>query len=1007
MPPQSIVKELLTLPTLAQQKQFLRSHASTVLQDEQVTAQVAQALKAQADHFLRTEIEKSLQLVENLFYLADLTDNILYRALGLRAKGNVYGIGQGDHKRAIETYNEAAAIYEDSGYQVEQAVSQVGKIWSLALLGNYDQAFEIGEWACEIFETHEEWFRLAQMKGNLSIIHGRLKDDYKSLILIEEAQKLYQRIGEAGQKYLAIGELNRSVALHYLGQFEGAIQANKLAYAQLTQLNQTIEAARAQQVLAGTYFTLGRYNEALVLLNQVLDVFLDDKRWGDAILLELFISDYLLQLGHFTEVRDKCYQVRQRFQEYGLRLEVGRAILNEALAYAGLHQYAEALDSLTEARHLFELEKNDVFVATTELERAAILRRQGKFELSLEVALQCVTFFREKGLVMEEARSKLLAAQAALALERYHLAKKVTREVLELGQLKDISWLRYQAHFLLGRLAEAQSTALEALYHYEKAIDNLEWLQGRLMVEFRSDYLQDKAKVYEHIVRLCLSLKKDEEALTYAERAKSRTLRDLLDRRVTLQIQPQDEKDKSLIQELEILQRKRNQIVIRWEGEREAQEQTRQEVLALERQITQKWHRLLIRNASYAREAELWYVYQEKSIPLIQKSLDAETILLEYFIAQQEIIVFLVTTSTIKALSLPATIAQVNSLLQKFILTLNLVPRSKNKRLQKLTARTGDQLSQLYDLLIAPIEEVLADYSHLIIVPHGPLHYLPFHALCDGGREKGQGQRTGVQGERAQRAQRGQKGQKGQPQRGQPQRGQPQRGQPQGLPLLQKYNITYLPSASLLHHYHKTESTQSDIVTFGYSNNEQLPYTINEANSIAKIMGGEAFIEEQASLANLRQIAPHCRILHLSTHGDFRADNPIFSGLTLYDGQLTTLDTFNLRLNASLVTLSACQTGRHLIGGGDELLGLTRAFLYAGAASLVLSLWRVYDHSTTLLMERFYQKLADGYSKSEALRQAQCEFINQAGQPNSAIPARYAHPYYWAAFFLVGHAGSL
>jgi alkylation response protein AidB-like acyl-CoA dehydrogenase len=93
-------------------------------------------------------------------------------------------------------------------------------------------------------------------------------------------------------------------------------------------------------------------------------------------------------------------------------------------------------------------------------------------------------------------------------------------------------------------------------------------------------------------------------------------------------------------------------------GEREAQEQTCQEVLALERKITQKWHRLLIRNASYAREAELWYVYQEKSIPLIQKSLDAETILLEFFIAQQEIIVFLVTTSTIKALSLPTTIAQ-------------------------------------------------------------------------------------------------------------------------------------------------------------------------------------------------------------------------------------------------------------------------------------------------------------------------------------------------------------
>ena len=103
-------------------------------------------------------------------------------------------------------------------------------------------------------------------------------------------------------------------------------------------------------------------------------------------------------------------------------------------------------------------------------------------------------------------------------------------------------------------------------------------------------------------------------------------------------------------------------------------------------------------------------------------------------------------------------------------------------------------------------------------------------------------------------------------------------------------------------------------------------------------------------------------------------------------------------------TLSACQTGRTVVGGGDELLGLMRAFLGAGAASLVLSLWAVEDRSTARLMESFYGRLARGQSKSEALRAAQLEFIqSDAGAENGS----YTHPYYWAPFFLVGDPGPL
>ncbi len=167
-------------------------------------------------------------------------------------------------------------------------------------------------------------------------------------------------------------------------------------------------------------------------------------------------------------------------------------------------------------------------------------------------------------------------------------------------------------------------------------------------------------------------------------------------------------------------------------------------------------------------------------------------------------------------------------------------------------------------------------------------------------------------------------------------------------------------------------------------------------------IGGQLLLEQDATQATLQEAMSQSHLIHLATHGHFRADNHLFSGLALEDGWLTTLDIANLRLQAALVTLSACQTGRHIVGGGDELLGLMRAFLGAGASSLVATLWAVEDESTAQLMATFYGQLAAGLGKGAALRQAQLSLLASTGKND-----RYRHPYYWAPFFLVGDTGPL
>jgi CHAT domain-containing protein len=137
--------------------------------------------------------------------------------------------------------------------------------------------------------------------------------------------------------------------------------------------------------------------------------------------------------------------------------------------------------------------------------------------------------------------------------------------------------------------------------------------------------------------------------------------------------------------------------------------------------------------------------------------------------------------------------------------------------------------------------------------------------------------------------------------------------------------------------------------------------------------------------------APRADLIHLASHAVFREDNPLFSAIRLADGWLSLYDLYRLRLRASLVTLSACETGVSQVLAGDELVGLSRGFFEAGAASVVVSLWSVDDESTARLMERFYAGLAAGLGPAVAMRRAQAEL-----RPASS------HPYYWAPFVVIG-----
>jgi CHAT domain-containing protein len=296
-------------------------------------------------------------------------------------------------------------------------------------------------------------------------------------------------------------------------------------------------------------------------------------------------------------------------------------------------------------------------------------------------------------------------------------------------------------------------------------------------------------------------------------------------------------------------------------------------------------------------------------------------------------------------------------------------------------------LRQFYRVLLEPIERQLQT-EHLILIPHGPLHHVPFAALLDG------------QNEALQRA--------------------------------AGPHLTYAPSATiLLRRRSRSRESLKPCLAIGYNgpaDGRMLRHTETEATFVAGLTEGEAWVGAGAKRTQLKAKVAGQRWLHFACHGRFNYEQPLESYLEVgQDERLTAVEILqDWQLAAELVTLSACQTGISRVLRGDESMGLIRAFLYAGAKAVLVTQWPVEDLPTFLLMQRFYGALQSGFGDpAAALHQAQL-WLRQLSRANveailASLPQAdlpddtwesledrpadqplFAHPRYWAAFILVG-----
>jgi len=527
--------------------------------------------------------------------------------------------------------------------------------------------------------------------------------------------------------------------------------------------------------------------------------------------------------------------------------------------------------------------------------------------------------------------------QYSTAQDYYQRAIAVLREVGDRNTL-GISLTN------LGDLYEQKGDKPKAIAAYQQAIDeSLETILADLKGdELQAAFSTKHADTYAHLISLLWDTGRFEDAFNYVERAKARAfLNQMAGEPVNLRAGVETtllKREQTQRAELTDLNNQLKNFSNRVLGEEDKQviAQLKANLDARQQSYAQFLEQLQRQNPE---AADLVSVNPAK-LADIQQLLDQNTTLVEYFVTDDRTFTFLITRNSFKAVPLhvgrSALTEAVRSLYEYDFATLqNPHPAS---------------LKQLHQWLIQPLKSQISTRK-LKVVPHNILHYVPFAALTDGQKF-----------------------------------------------LIDDYTLSTLPSASVMRFLAKKHKPDNGkLLVFGNPTLD-LSYASQEANTVAEMYKTQAIIGAKATKDALQAQAKQDSILHLATHGEFNPINPLFSALYLApnkgkDDRLEVHEIYELDLTkaTNLVVLSACQSQVGELSRGDELVGLSRAFLYAGTPNVIASLWNIDDQATGLLMQKFYGYLRQGNRKAEALQKAQRE-----------VRTEYAHPYYWAAFVLTG-----
>jgi len=937
----ALIEKLLALDDAPSRKRLVAQHPLAVWNE------IVRILTERVWQEVRVDTHQAERSAQAAMEVAEAVGDRASLAMSLRAKANaLYALDH--HAEAIQLHEQAVALFEQVGDDAELARTLSGSIQPLLLLGRYDDALASGERARKIFEQQGNQRRLARLDINLGNIYHR-QDRFT------EAVEFYQRAYEELLRHddgegLAAVLSNLSLCYISLNDFPKALELHRMARQHCEQKGMPILVAYADYNIAYLYFLRGELGRAIQMLRDAAISARHAQDTYQQALCNLDLSEIYLELNLSTEAGELGRAAHQAFQDLGFGYEGAKALAFTAISASRTGQAFEAVKLFAQAKEMFVRDQNQVWASLIDLYEALVLFNEGRLFEAQRLCVAALDFFRSSPMQGKAVLAELLLARISLRINDLPLAERQCQAARAILEKIDSPLLLYQAEFLMGEIARASAQPQTAYESYRRAREAVEHVRGKLRgEELKIAFFQNKLEVYENLVDLCLHRPNSfEEAFGYIEQAKSRALMDLLMQSVHVP-RAADSGQSELVRSIRNLREELNWYYNLIEREQlRPEERSQERIKQLEQQARLREADLMraVKDATASEAHEAGLVASTTSLEQIRAALPADTALVEYFRTQDRTLACVLTRDQLHMVpvTLHSRIQKLLQLLQFQMSKFRLNPQYLATFNDSLLHSTEAHLKSLYQELLAPIRHVL-NSQHLVFVPHGLLHYVPFHALHDGDSY-----------------------------------------------LVDRHSVSYAPSASVYAVCQaKQGSASGDSLILGVPD-VQAPLIQAEAEALSRILRNpRLFLGETATEEVLRTHGRNSRVVHIATHGYFRQDNPMFSSIRLGTSHLSLYDLSYLQLPADLIVLSGCATGLNVVSPGDELMGLVRGLLQAGAQSLVLSLWDVHDESTKEFMIGFYTRLQAGLSKPKAMQATMQE-----------LRRSYPHPYYWAPFSLIG-----
>ncbi|MCJ7579250.1 MAG: CHAT domain-containing protein [Candidatus Aminicenantes bacterium] len=890
----------------------------------------------------------------------------------------------GDFQREMECLKKLGLIYWNRGIMEESLLSFTQ---ALSLARKNKDLNEIV--VCQVFlDIHDNYTKGKEYRS--------LNQNEKSILSFQSAIQMSQEIGSREHELKCCRQLGVTY-LHFFRLqdfYKSSLRALELS----RDLCHKREEGKCLINLGLFYQKTEDYSKSLFHYGKALDIAVALKNKIDESACLNNIGILYRRIGNFSRSLEYLKRALSLDRDLENQIYVSQSMNNIGTTFR--------LNSMLKGNTMFMKEALSYYFESLNISRnikdtkteIEVLNNIGVTYSALKDFERALKYFhlavsRTEEFIYLEARCMVLnnIAKVYLELNASEEAEKLYLQAIELGLRISRGYILWEAYYGLGLCYENKQKLVQAAECYSASLRYIDRIRNHISLDsFKAGFARDKIKVYESLINLLYKSGQKSnlesnipEIFNIIEQAKARAfLESLGESRVDLvkQLSPDlDQKERHITSEISFYVQRLSEPDLSQVQRQNLEDQLHE--AEDEYMLLLSWIR--------SENPDVMSLVSPEPIPLesVQRDLlDNESAVVEYFLGEKISYGLVITKTQVQIFTLPSK-DKIRDSLRAYLKVLSDPPQEKFK---------GTLASnRLYESLFLPaMETIMPSIEHLIIVPDDILYYLPFETL----------------------------------------KVPPGTGFDENNYLVEQFKISYVPScSSLLFLLERKipEFSTPRILAFGspivngtdlkkktfsppvssienlYTDQgfdlSPLPFSRKEVKNVVKFFkkeNSQIYLDNQANEALIKSLSlKDYQVIHFACHGLLDEYSPFRSALVLSrgnedeeDGFLQVREIYNLKMNAEMIVLSACQTGKGKIEHGEGVLGLPRIFFYTGAQSVLTSLWRIHDKSTAEFMNLFYEFLFQGNSKAQALRMAKLRMMK----------SRFSHPYYWAAFVLNG-----